>query len=252
MTDTARFISSPVDPWAALLAGLRLIEAKEDTTAAHRFAIALDGMSMEAHFRAYAQHHRSTAGSPELAALIARLSDAASLRQLSPGSLGNAYIQYMDRNSLNFSDFIRECTSMHQGYYSKANASEVQRNWFMTNNICHDFFHVLGGYDIDALGELCVQSFFSGQSGSRAAWMLARIGMVVAAAAAPGIGAFAMVRCAYRQGVAAGNFALVDWTKLLGEPLDSVRASLNISPNPAYAGVPKARLDAILAGKEPA
>lgn len=249
MGEVARFVSSPVKITDAIPAGWTLFREKEDTTAAHRFAIALDGETMEGHFRAYELHFAKKERRGDLDALMEFLSDISSLRRLPEESLGTNYARYMDKNGLNFVAFVEECVCMHEGYYSSSPTSAAQKAWFMINNICHDFFHVLGGYDIDAMGELCVQAFFSAQSGSRAAGLLARIGSIAAMVAAPGISAQKMVRRAYRQGREARNFSLVDWIAIAGEPIDHVRQHLNVMPNEFYEQIPKNRLERILVGK---
>ncbi|MFC3311081.1 Coq4 family protein [Blastomonas aquatica] len=248
MGEVARFVSSPVKIVDAIPAGWSLFREKEDTTAAHRFAIALDGETMEGHFRAYELHFAKKERRGDLDALMECLSDINSLRRFPEESLGAHYARYMDKNELNFDAFVEECVRMHEGYYSSSPTSEAQKSWFMMNNICHDFFHVLGGYDIDAMGELCVQAFFSAQSGSRAAGLLARIGSFAAMVAAPDISAQKMVRRAYGQGREARNFSLVDWVAIVGAPIDHVRQNLNVTPNEFYEQVPKDRLERILVG----
>lgn len=249
MDERAEFVTSPVDISSAILAGWTLFREKEDTTAAHRFAIALDGRTMEGHFRAYESRFLNGRQASRLRRLMEGLSDIEALRGLPGNSLGAAYANYMDRNNLHFAAFVDECARMHDGYYSKFTTSEAQKSWFIMNNICHDFFHVVGGYDIDALGELCVQSFFSAQSGSRAANLLSRIGAAAATFAAPGTKAREMVARAFRQGRVAENFALADWMAMMDRPLCNVRAELKVMQNELYERIPKDRRDAILVGK---
>lgn len=251
MTEQADFVASRVDVSGAIIAGWTLFREKEDTTAAHRFAMALDGRTMEGHFRAFEAQYLNGRQSSRLARLLETLVDIEALRGLRANSLGAAYALYMDRNNLNFPAFVDECVRMHDGYYSSSQTSEAQKSWFMMNNVCHDFFHVVGGYDIDALGELCVQSFFAAQSGSRAANLLSRIGAVAATFAAPDTQARKMVAHAFQQGLVAENFALVDWAGMLDRALCDVREELKVAQNELYERIPKDRRDAILVGKGP-
>lgn len=249
VTKRAEFVAPPVNIPVAIVAGWTLFQEKEDTTAAHRFAIALDGRTMERHFRAYETQYFNGRQSSLLANLHKALDDIEALRRLPANTFGSVYALYMDRNNLSFPTFVDECVRMHEVYYAGAQTSEAQKSWFMMNNICHDFFHVVGGYDIDALGELCVQSFFAAQSGSRAASLLSRIGATVATFAAPGTQARKMVAHAYQQGLSAVSFALVDWAAMLDCPLSDVRVELNVTQNELYEHIPKDRRDTILVGK---
>lgn len=246
MTGMTRFQASPVRITTAIRAGLTLMAHKEDTNAAHRFATSLDGRSMEGHFCLFEQEMAKRENTT-LESLLTVLCDNDHLARWPTNTLGHHYARYIIANDLNLGEFIDQCITTHQDCDASDGVSPQQRQWFMMNNICHDLFHVVGGYGIDALGELCMQAFFSGQSGSRAARLLAGFGSLTAQVVAPRTPVMKMVRRAYRNGGQAAVFALADWTDLLPRPIADVRRVLKVEVNPLYEAVPPVVRDAILA-----
>jgi len=109
----------------------------------------------------------------------------------------------------------------------------------------HDIWHVLAGYETDALGEACVVSFSYAQTrqlgfafiGLGAAREIRREDRTIPARKA--------VLEAYRNGRRAAWLPALDYEALFAEPLEAARARLHIRPPEIYDAVPRASRQAL-------
>ncbi|MEO0700197.1 MAG: Coq4 family protein [Pseudomonadota bacterium] len=156
------------------------------------------------------------------------LDDHAALRQTPKGSLAHAYCDFMENEGLTAAGLVAESESLGRTKYSDV----VQ--WFSERSRdTHDLFHVLTGYGRDALGEQCVLLFTHGQSPTHGHLLIGYAGslnikMGMRASKAPVMGA---VNQAKRTGRGAPTLLEQPIRELLKQPLDKVRAALNI-PEP--------------------
>jgi len=102
----------------------------------------------------------------------------------------------------------------------------------------HDIWHVLTGYETDALGEACVVAFSYGQTANLGfafiGWGAAReIQREVRS-----IPARKAVLQAWRNGRTARWLPGLDYEALFAEPLDAARRRLNLKPADVYHAVP--------------
>ena len=104
----------------------------------------------------------------------------------------------------------------------------------------HDIWHVLTGYETDALGVACVVSFSYGQTGSLGfgfiGWGAAR----EIHREKPSIPARRAALQAWRNGRRARWLPGLDYEALFAEPLESARARLGVRAPTVYAAVPQA------------
>ena len=156
------------------------------------------------------------------------LDDHAALRQTPKGSLAHAYCDFMEAEGLTAAGLVAEAESLGRAKYSDV----VQ--WFSERSRdTHDLFHVLTGYGRDALGEQCVLLFTHGQSPTHGHLLIGYAGslnikMGMRGSKAPVMGA---VNQAKRTGRGAPTLLEQPIRELLKQPLDQVRAALNI-PEP--------------------
>lgn len=87
------------------------------------------------------------------------------------------------------------------------------------------------------LGEVCVLAFTYAQMRARGVAAIALLGLYKIARALPGHGIPGVVREAYRHGKQAAWFPEQDWENLMAEPLDALRARLNVQPPTRYRQV---------------
>jgi len=156
------------------------------------------------------------------------LDDHDALRRTPKGSLAHAYCDFMESEGLTAAGLVAEAERLGRPKFPDL----VQ--WFAERSRdTHDLFHVLTGYGRDALGEQCVLLFTHGQSPSHGHLLIgyagaANIKKMVKGSKAPVFGA---VRQAHRTGTGAPRLIDQSIRELLAQPLETVRAQLNI-PEP--------------------
>ncbi|MEM9084807.1 MAG: Coq4 family protein [Pseudomonadota bacterium] len=156
------------------------------------------------------------------------LDDHAALRKTPKGSLAHAYCDFMESEGLTAAGLVAEAESLGRAKYPDV----IQ--WFAERSRdTHDLFHVLTGYGRDALGEQCVLLFTHGQSPSQGHLLIGYAGSIniklqVKGSKAPIMGA---VNQAKRTGRGAPPLLEQPIRELLKQPVESVRAALNI-PEP--------------------
>ena len=157
------------------------------------------------------------------------LDDHAELRKTPKGSLAYAYCDFMETEGLSAAGLVAEAEKLGRPKYNDL----VQ--WFAERSRdTHDLFHVLTGYGRDALGEQCVLLFTHGQSPAHGHLLIGYAGALnikvqVKGSKAPVMGA---VNQAKRTGKGAPRLIEQPIRELLKQPIESVRAALNI-PEPS-------------------
>jgi ubiquinone biosynthesis protein COQ4 len=160
--------------------------------------------------------------------LLAVLSDRAALARLPEGSLGRAYLTFMQEADLT-ADGLVDASMQGSGEEAREGFS-VEAAWFFDRlRDMHDLWHVLTGYGRDEAGEAANLAFTFGQIGN------CGIGLIVLAAAVlgPRGDRFYWQRYlfrAWRRGRRASWLPAVRYEELLALPLAEVRARLAIDP----------------------
>lgn len=188
---------------------------------------------------------RRLAGSDEGAALLsaqpaiaARLADRPALRALPEGSLGRAYLAFVEAEGIS-PEGILEASARgrtRSGHERSAGATFVHDRLRDT----HDLWHAVTGYHGDIVGELALLAFSFAQTHNPG------IALIVVAALAKGLarGHGDVVLEGYRRGRAARWLLAEDWESMLALPLEQVRARLRVGPVASYVPV---RSDALRA-----
>ncbi|MEO1044159.1 MAG: Coq4 family protein [Pseudomonadota bacterium] len=166
--------------------------------------------------------------------LVAILDDHETLKAMPAGSLGCAYVEFMERENITAQGLVEE----NAKFASKIPSYPDQLEWFGHRlRDTHDLVHVLTGYGRDPLGEQCVLAFSYSQNFSLGFLFIAYAGgfevkrRMPAKAKAP---VFSAIREAQRHGKAAANIGHADISALLARPLEEVRAEMNIVPPTRY------------------
>jgi ubiquinone biosynthesis protein COQ4 len=230
-----------LEPLRALRAFRKLIRNKEDTTQVFEIMRALSGRSIG---RGYNRMLKSLEGGRQAflrEELAHKLDDPVWLSRFEPGSLGAAYRAFREARGFTaegLADEARKVAPLVDAQHPVVWYSRRIRD-------VHDVWHVLTGYGTDALGEACVVSFSYAQTRNLG---FAFIGWGAAREVqreAPSVPARRAVWQAYRNGRAARWLPGLDYEALFEQPLEAVRARLNIRPATVYEGVP-AELRALL------
>lgn len=148
--------------------------------------------------------------------------DVAALRELPPGTLGRAYVEFLAEHGL------------HPFVLSGTLSDElVRRNLFMARyGLVHDVYHVLTGFDARWAGELGVWAFVAAQGYAFGHWLAALVGLVVYPIFAPWQvlriwGNFAR---GVRMGRRARSLIALPFQTMWERPVTALRRELGIDP----------------------
>ena len=240
MTATAEFDRfepyrpPPLEPLTALRAFQRLIRDKEDTAQVFEIMRALSGRSIA---RGYNRMLRTMEGGRQAflrEELAHKLDDPAWLARFAPGTVGAAYRAFREARG-----FTAEGLAVEARKVTPLTVAPHPIIWYSRRlRDVHDIWHILTGYETDALGEACVVAFSFAQTGN---FGFALIGWGAAREIQrenPSVPARRAVWQAWRNGRAARWLPGIDYDALFAEPLDAARASLNIRPPGVYDRVP--------------
>lgn len=218
----------PVD---AVVALARLLRDPNDTQQAFRVVQALDGGHVEGLFRRFADTASGARLLRERPSLLAALTDRAALEALPEASLGRAYLAFCDREGIAPGGLVE--------------ASELERRAllrpelrFMADRLrdSHDLWHVVTGYRTDLRGEGSVLAFTAAQTGSYGVSLLAGAGYLRSYTFDDALGqpSRELIGQAFVRGRRAAWLPALEWERLLQEPLERVRARVNLLDAPTY------------------
>ena len=226
--------SERLRPLAALKAFRRLIRDKEDTVQVFRIMQALSGRSVS---RGYQRMLSTMEGGRQAFLrdeLADKLDDPVWLARFQPGTVGATYRAFREARGFTadgLAEVEREVVPFIDAPHPVVWYSRRLRD-------IHDVWHVLTGYQTDALGEACVVAFSYGQTrnlgfafiGWGAAREIQRENRSIPARRA--------VLQAWRHGRLARWLPALDYEALFAEPLEAARARLNLRPPTVYDRVP--------------
>jgi len=198
--------------------------ATRDTRQVFILLRAMRGRSGIRNFRRFAASPVGKTVLRERRDLLTLLEDRARLRQFPAGSVGRAYLDFMESQDLSAKALVTASEDW------KTEAVEPDMALFRARmRELRDVNHVVTGYGRDRLGELCLMTFMYRQTGNLGMLMIA----VMAWRQLPKL-ARAAVREAWRNGKKAAWLAEQDWEAILGLPLSGIRTSLRIEPPAKY------------------
>ena len=231
---TDRLRPQRLEPIKAFRAFRKLVRNKEDTSQVFEIMRALSGRSIG---RGYNRMLKTMEGGRQAflrEELAHRLDDPVWLARFEPGTVGAAYRDFREPRGFTaegLADEARKVAPLVDAQHPVLWYSRRIRD-------VHDVWHVLTGYGTDALGEACVVSFSYAQTRNLG---FAFIGWGAAREIqreARSIPARRAVWQAYRNGRAARWLPGLDYEALFAQPLEAVRARLNIRPATVYQAVP--------------
>lgn len=235
MTPFLRPETQRLRPLRALKAFGRLMKDKEDTTQVFEITNSLAGRSSDKGYRRMLGDAEGARQAYLAGELVERLRDPAWLKQFKAGTVGAGYRDFLKRNGF-AADGLVEISA--QG---KNPPIPHPRAWYGRRiRDIHDIWHVLTGYDTDALGEACIVGFSYAQTGSLG---FAAIGLGAAREIQRedrSVPAMKAVLEAWRNGRKAAWLPALDYEALFAEPLEAARARLGIRTPAVYDAVPEA------------
>lgn len=211
-----------------------LIADKEDTTQVFYIIEALDGNNLEKDYRSFMKRPEGPVRLKERQELVPLLDDHERWRQLPQGTVGRAYIEFMEREGLSAQGLVDEYIRF--GKDISDYTDDVDVAWYAhRRRDVHDMMHILTGYGRDALGEASVLNFTHAQHGGFGIYFIAHMASLEVRKQAPkGSPVWKAVRQARKNGALAQNIISQDIVALMAEPLEDARKRLNIAKPTAY------------------
>ncbi len=223
--------------WPGAMAAIRRLRAnKEDTSQVYAIMHALHG-------NAYARDYHRLLDSPlggtiayERVELAERLSDEAWRASFPAGSVGAAYVRFLESEHLSLQGLIDES---HKGIPPAELDQHHPYAWFFRRvRDLHDIWHVLTGYGRDSLGEMCLLAFSYQETHDLGRAVMAFGGFMNAHGMAAPAARKAILEARRRGKHIKRWLPAEDYEELLFEPLDAVRLRLGLAPPAAYDAVP--------------
>ncbi|HEY4028747.1 MAG TPA: Coq4 family protein [Caulobacteraceae bacterium] len=222
MSDIAA-LESPFRPLTALRAVGRLFRDPEDTRQVFVVMTALRGRSGRRLFERFLASPVGATITAERRRLLDRLQDRAGLAALPDGSLGQAYLAFMQAEQLSAEGLV-EASEAGRGAIADQRAALFRDRM----RDMHDLNHVLTGYGRDGLGELSLLAFMYRHTGNLGGAFIALMGLSRFPKGARRRAARAAVIEGFRDGGRAAWLPGLDWEALLARPLAEVRRELNV------------------------
>ena len=170
--------------------------------------------------------------------IVTLLEDRAALARLPEGSLGRAYLAFVEREKIS-PEGIREAG--RKGMTSGIPLSDPYRYVHARMRDTHDLWHAAVGYHGDVLGEAALLAFTFAQVRNPAIALIVGIGLLKTIGAPE---ARAVIVDGYRRGRAAAWLADQEWETLLSRPLSEVRTRLQLGAPPVYPQIRSSELKA--------
>jgi ubiquinone biosynthesis protein COQ4 len=224
-----------IHPIKALQHFRKLIANKEATEHVFHISNALRGQRYHKEAKAFLQSEQGRKLLERGENLPDLLDDHAKLWAMPAGSLGRAYVEFMEREGLTANGLVQESDK----FEDEVTVYNDQIKWFLDRmRDTHDMNHILTGYGRDPLGEQCVLAFSYSQNHSLGFYFIAYAGGFELKRRAPANSpVFKAIREAELNGRKAEVIGFQDIMALLPLPLDEVRKMLNIPEPKAYREV---------------
>lgn len=230
-----RLRSRRIQPVRALRALRRLIADKEDTTQVFEIMNALAGSSVRRGYHRMLEQAEGGRQAFLMTELADRLHDTAWLRGLPEGSVGRAYLEFIEDRNLSAYGLAGESRKVADTEIEAAHPYA----WYARRlRDVHDIWHVLTGYRTDALGEACVVAFSLPQTRSHGFGLIAAGVAIEFVRARTGYPCARAIVQAWLRGRRAAWLPGLDYEALLAEPLVTAHARLGLSGPTLYDRVP--------------
>jgi ubiquinone biosynthesis protein COQ4 len=206
----------------ALRAMQALLNNPDDTAQVFVIVQALSGNSVERNFRRFQKTEAGRCVLREQRKLLSKLQDRAALAALPEGSLGRAYLEFLNREGITAEGLVAASEVTDESAFQPEFQLFRERMRDM-----HDLWHVLTGYHGDIVGESALLAFSFAQTWNPG------LGFIVLVALARmkqlrQNGSVLVLR-GFARGLRARWLPEQDWEALLSEPLERLRDELRIS-----------------------
>jgi len=210
----------------------KLLKDKEDTEQVFHIMDCLNGDNMWRKLDAFAQSEEGQACLELRRELPEILDDHETIKKLPEGTVGRAYVAFMEREGLSAAGLVEESEKWWDG---KDRLEDDLEFYGRRMRDTHDLLHVLTGYGRDQLGETSVLAFSHAHNGGFGNLFIAYVGARDLAKNAPkSANVMESVREARKNGRGSLSLLREDIVALLAEPLEAARERMNIPEPVAY------------------
>lgn len=216
-----------------------LIANKEDTEQVFHIIGALNGNALMRDFKAFLKTDKGQARLQARRYLPPLLDDHARWKALPEGTVGRAYVDFMEREGLTAQGLVDEYDSFGANADGGVLGYDDPIDWYGNRlRDTHDLCHIMTGYGRDALGEACVLGFsFSQNKGLGVLFISYMAGREIKKSAPKDANIMAAVKQGREIGKAAQKLVAEDILALMEEPLEDARARLGFKPATHYTQV---------------
>lgn len=229
--------SPSIRPLHAFISVMRLIRNKEDTRQVFEIVQALAGGSGKRLFARFASTPYGRRVLNEPVKLEEILSDREALRLLPEGSVGRVYLAFMEGENLTPEGLLDAAEEAGIDFRGETQF-EAFRRMFLHLDVSHDLWHVLSGYNRDALGELCNLIYTHAQTKNRGFSFIVFIGAIAQKLERPRAPVLKALMEARRHSRVSNWVMEYDVQELLPLPLAEARRRLNILEPVFYNSIP--------------
>jgi ubiquinone biosynthesis protein COQ4 len=230
---------SRIEALKALRAVKKLLADPDDLPQVFTLLEGLSGDTPERLRRRLSQSERGRrllAGRPDIVPL---LEDREALRRLPEGSLGRAYLDFVESEEISAAG-IQAADAQGRAHDVPPDVAYVHQRMRDT----HDLWHAVTGYRGDLLGETALLGFTLAQTWNPGVAVIVAVGLYKTFGAPE---ARALIVGGFRRGRRAAWLPDQEWETMLAEPVAAVRARLGVGAPPAYVHVRSADLRAAAA-----
>ncbi|MGZ3419514.1 MAG: Coq4 family protein [Polyangiales bacterium] len=173
--------------------------------------------------------------------IVDHLADRAALAKLPEGSLGRAYLAFVERENIS-AEGIRDAGA--KGMTNDPIPAPL--DWVHARmRDTHDLWHAAVGYSGDVLGETALLAFSFAQTFNPAIGLIIAIGLSKTLnAPSGGAAARKTILDGFRRGLKAAWLPGQEWETLLPLPLTEVRRRLSLDEKPVYTEIRSSELKA--------
>jgi ubiquinone biosynthesis protein COQ4 len=164
--------------------------------------------------------------------IVERLADRAALARLPEGSLGRAYLAFVERENIS-ADGIRRAA--REGMTQRASLP-APLDWVHARmRDTHDLWHAAVGYSGDVLGEIALLAFILAQTWNPAIALILAVALgKTVRFPSGGAAARSTILDGFRRGFRAQWLPAQDWEAMLALPVEEVRGRLGLEAPPVY------------------
>ena len=229
--------TQPVAPFHAFTSVMKLLANKEDTRQVFEIISAMAGKSHHRFFERFVKSEYGRRVVTEPVKLEEIMTRKDWLRSLPEGSVGRAYLAFMEGENLTPDGVVGAAEEAGIGYTGETQFPEMRR-MSLNFEVAHDLWHVLTGYGRDTLGELCLLIYTREQTGNEGLRLITWIGALAGKLEQPGMKTLSAMKEAKAMGEKSSWLPAEDIEIMLAQPLEAVRDRLGLIEPVIYKSIP--------------